>query len=243
MKIVILGNSVVLNMVPPRTQKNDGVFAELLASSLVTKGVDASVIISAEHGTVITEGLRSLERNALRHFPDVVIINYGIVDCTPRLFAKWWVNYVKMRSPWPIEDTLKVFFRKITSGLSNGYLRIIKGRSWVPISVFRKALCMMLDNIRRETMARIILVNIPPSTPKRDSAIKGLDEEIVRYNSAIEDIARLKGAFVIDAYRITQKWGVTEILPEGFHYNARGHALIAEEIVKRLDQEDKAIED
>jgi lysophospholipase L1-like esterase len=234
LKIVIIGNSVVLYPVPCRISKEDGVFGELIEKELLEKGIQASVIISGQHGSVITEGLKYIEQNVTRYLPDIVIINYGIVDCTPRLFPKFWVDFVKMESPWPIKNAIKIFLRKITSFITNNYLKLVKGQAWIPVSIFKRAISMMLDRIKKDTMADIILINIPPSTPKRENNIKGLERNIIEYNKAMNELSIIKKAILIDAYGLVKQYKVEEILPEGFHYNTKGHKLIAKKIAEEI---------
>lgn len=234
LKIVVIGNSTALELIPNRKSREEGVFGEILERELSKMGLDVSVRIMAEHGTIITEGLKRIEKNVIQHFPGIVIINYGIVDCTPRLFPKFLVDFVKEPSPRMISNCTRVLLRKTVSFIGSIYLKVIKGAAWVSPSVFRRSLLMMVEKVQNETMADIILINIVPASAERDIQIKGLNDNILKYNAIIREITALKNTALIDICSLAKEIGIQKILPTDFHYNAKGHQVIAEEILKML---------
>jgi len=233
-KIVVIGNSVPLEMIPCRASKREGVFGELLAKELLNAGYNVELIMRAEHGADITEGLRNLQGNVLQHFPDLVIINYGIVDCTPRLFPKFFVDYVKMPSPWPVEEVIKFLLRKASSFAGYTMLRYVHAGTWVPLRVFRNALGMMIESIKRETAAHVIVLNIPSVHLRKHKDIRGLEANIMKYNDAIASVTQQKYATLVDAFSLVQKTGMAASMPFDFHYNVHGHRVIARDLVLKI---------
>lgn len=116
-------------------------------------------------------------------------------------------------------------------------------RDEVSLADFSTQLNALLDQLSRQTRARIILLNIPdlralPAFASADPT--SLDQTVRQWNSAIDAAARSHGAQVIDLYAHSQE--ITghpeDVSSDGFHPSTAGYRLIADLVVKTVRTHD-----
>lgn len=167
---------------------------------------------------------------SLYYSPDIVITQFGIVDCSPR-----YINETK-----PIWMGLKIIFRKI--GLEKLFWKTIKTiftRSatcvYVSLGEFRdnvKEYCsILLDQAKVE---QIIFIKIGIPGTKTQLASPNLIGNIDAYNRVYDEMSSLypQRVFVINPLGVSDD----KYYVDGYHTNGLGYNLVFESLAKVLRQ-------
>jgi len=101
-----------------------------------------------------------------------------------------------------------------------------------------------VDIVRKERQALVLLIGANPAGDKLEATLPGTDERARRFNAIVERVASDGGDDVryIDAYALVRREGFDEVLPDGIHFNVRGHRLIGELLADEIKRWLKARE-
>lgn len=207
-RILVLSDSLAL----PRTNEGQKVRYEYTYSSLLRESGYSLHQISLAGGTAD----KILEQAT--YFRDVnwdlVVIQFGIVDCTPRPFSKYeraLVNLVVTRFPFTKSPILRLA----------KFLRRTRRKVYTDISEYKSLLNKLHEMFIDRT---VVAMPIVAASSLRDS-IFGLNDNITLYNEALfDEFSELR----ID--RIADDCFVND----GHHLNRLGHAIIFESIKELL---------
>lgn len=164
----------------------------------------------------------------LFYMPQIVILQLGICDCAPR--------YLRTNS---ILYKLLIHLPKFLSKPIWALIKKIKHRSLnctdVTIVQFETNLVDYIQMCRKNGVERIIIIRI--LTPG-DAMVKAnplILESIARYNDIYEKMANMYSDIVclINPINIGDN---SLFVEDGYHTNAKGHRIIADELVKLFDR-------
>jgi lysophospholipase L1-like esterase len=229
-KILLVGDSI--SMVRP---KEEILFQDLYIIKLNVK-YPCNIIVNA--------ALRSNDtRNILKeHFlneyviplsPDIVILQLGIVDASPRIFTKNEKLILSILSKSRIMNPLA---RKIIEYRSKRRYKFTKNKSfsYVPLEDFKKNLELFLFKCKElNPNVQFIVVNICKPGKFMIERNFGIDSQIINYNKALSDFSKRNNFQLIDTYLFTSKNSET-ILPDGYHISAMTHLFLYDELCARL---------
>jgi len=112
-------------------------------------------------------------------------------------------------------------------------------RQDVSLATFSSELNKMLDRLNRETMARVITLNIPdlrlvPTFARVDPTT--LDQTVGQWNDAIAQAAHQHNALLVDLYGNSQEIAghPEDISSDGFHPSTAGYRRIADLVMKTI---------
>jgi len=112
-------------------------------------------------------------------------------------------------------------------------------RQDVSLATFSSELNKMLDRLNRETMARVIILNIPdlrlvPTFAGVDPTT--LDQTVRQWNDAIAQAAHQHNALLVDLYGNSQEIAghPEDISSDGFHPSTAGYRRIADLVMKTI---------
>jgi len=204
------------------------------------------VINRCRSGTIVSEQFLSLEEDLLSVYPDVVIINFGIIEVFERQTLRR-INNLPIRNYYN-NSVLGRKYRAKSAGIDfwarvfNFFSRIIAKAlglrwRWLDTSAFIGALRVVCDIALKETSAVVILIELPvfPGASSRYSA--ATNDEIRKINMAMYQwqsgsLGRIKVLSL-------EKWIADPIAharfyPDGIHFSALGHRVIAGALRREL---------
>lgn len=244
LRIVVVGPSVGYFVRPTRTQLAEGNYAERLELLLNESGIPASVTNSAGWFLLVHEAFQQIEDLVLRHSPDVVITNFGMGECQPKIIPTSllrWLFTWKPKSHLPSRVARKVFLKRISKAYAGWGPKIIAALPRTPYRLsparFELELGRFVAVIRKERRALVLMVNASPAGAKLEATLPGTDRRAQEYNAITARVAEGhdREVEVIDARAIVLEAGQDVAAPDGIHFSAEGHRLIAEALHHRIE--------
>jgi lysophospholipase L1-like esterase len=243
LRIVVVGPSVGYFVRPPRSDPDDGSYPELLERRLRAEGVHAEVVNSSGWFLLVHEAFRDLETLVLRHAPDVVITNFGMGECQPKVIPTTLLRWLyTFKRPSHVGGRLieRLFAEPVTALYTSWSPRVIAALPWVPYRVspkrFRYEMLRLVRLVRKERQALVLMLTANPAGPKLEGTLPGTDERSQQFNAIIGQVAERHGpdARVVDARAIVLAAGIEKALPDGIHFSAHGHRLIADALFDEI---------
>jgi len=232
-KICILGDSVALRVRPPRNEDSGRTYAEHLRILFPNYIIDNR----ATGALPINKQINNRDI-IIRELPGVYIINFGIVDCSTRPIPHWLFHYINSFDE--AEGKAHKLFRKFISYFENKYRRqLVKIRSfksWTSPQKFTLLYRGLIQQLQKETSARIICIGINKTNERIYSQLPRTNERIAEYNNIIKNCCEAFNCVYIDP---SDHIDMADT-PDGIHYNASGHLRIAnalERIIKNYNNE------
>jgi lysophospholipase L1-like esterase len=170
--------------------------------------------------------------------PDVVVLHYGHVEALRRPHSRrmWRWAKVARADLYPRRRRVrKIVFRRYSS------LRRRLGlcSQWTPLPRFERVLDRALAQLRKDTAARLILIEATPPTPRIERYAPGAAQELERYNGVLRRLAAAHGAELVTTEDVRQRdpeLRDPEVMtPDGSHYSPRTHAAVAVELAERIE--------
>lgn len=231
--VSILGNSVPILIQPFRTNEHEKTYAEHL------KGAGFEVKNASKQSAIISDVYSYLEDECIRHFPDFVILNFGIVECTYRARPRWLQNYFSMNAwnnsvidaPYngPILRGIKFILKKVYARtIERACYTIGLKKRWVTPSNFRFIVRDITKRIFQDTPARkVIYIGMTPIAKWVEKKAPGSQASVSEYNAILQSVASEYSNII---YLDPNLLGENIASPDGIHFNARGHQLLAEKL-------------
>jgi len=233
-KICVFGNSVAFRMRPPRSGPEQRTYPEWLRCD----GHEVRVVARA--GVLLNEAFATLDDQVITEFPDVVIVNFGIVEVCYRQTVRWInnrtiTNYY-LNQVFDQEFTYdtagqraRLFLWRAVNALTRRLSAVVGLRwQWLSTDRFLQVLDETVGRILKETEARVIVLGINPCSERVERVLEGSLEEIAAANERVRAMVATHGtraSFVSPAECIASR--VDELVPDGIHFSADGHRVIA----------------
>lgn len=242
--VCILGNSVSMLVQPFRSSAEDRTYGEHLRERGFT------VVNRSKQAVVLTDVYRYFEDEVTREFPDYVILNFGIVDCTVRVRRRWLQNAFAMNA-W----NNSVINRVYNGPLHRGFLHFAKrfyaktfepalyalglGRRWVSPGTFRFVLKDLVKRLFADTPAkRIILVGMLTPSHWLEREAPGTTASAAEYNTIMADLAAEYPALAyLDTEVAVAVPARSTVTWDGIHLTGLGHRMLADALEKLLTGE------
>lgn len=230
---MLLGDSVAMQIRPYRESKIEASYI----THIERRYIGAEIINLATPGATLTELLTQLFFNGRRSDPDVIILNIGINDCVPRIWPKklWSIFHygVQFRAGWLPRGLLLV--AKGIDRYIQPYLLCLKiGKSWTSISEFERLFQLLLVLIEKEFSCKVIILNIPKTNDQVERLLPGTQKAILKVNTIFAKLSNGKrSTYLLDVNKMASS-NPDKFIPEGIHYSAKLHAIIATEILNLI---------
>lgn len=207
-KLLIMTDSVSL----PRKTETGIVMWENTYINRLKKTILNYEIISIAIGGATIKDLRNQVNYYKILNPEVVILQCGIVDATPRAFGKIEMELIKK---------MKLF--RFTKPLV-GFLRKYRAHNYTTQKKFKFFLVELKSELNPKYF---ISLGILPSNDMYEKKVSGITKNILKYNEILEN-----NSIYIDM-SIIPKDG---ILDDHHHINEEGHRFIYKELKNKLNQ-------
>ena len=211
--VVVFGDSTTA----PRQVEGKAlrVYADVLHDASRTKGLDARVINAGVPGDTTIRARRRFERDVLRHNPDVTVIQFGLNDSCIDVHR----GKTKARVP---QEEYEANLRHFVTALRRRGSHVI----------------LMTQNPMFWTGKLRTLYGKPPYDASDPWGFNLLNKD---YAAAVRRIASELAAPLIDMYQYCRDYSespertAADLLLDGMHPNARGHAVIAAKLLEQIE--------
>jgi lysophospholipase L1-like esterase len=200
-RILLLTDSIALPRNKPEFCSHDETYPELLKS----KGHIVQQISIG--GATSTDMLRQVDYYS-SFDPDYIFIQVGIVDCAPRLFTKFELDFYR-RLGYIGKLLLK--------------LRKKKKKTFTHINAFKFNVNNIIKKCNR---SQLFFIGIIPSSEKYEQILPGITKNIREYNH----ILALTGKYISN-----EEFDLNGVMSDGHHLNSYGHKQLLDKIVNVVD--------
>lgn len=231
-KITIIGNSVALRKRPPVPLPYNLTYGELLERNLnkiVLKPFQVNNI--AKQRNHLKDILSNLD-SYVQTFPDFYILNIGIVEATTRDIPLWLSDIKDLQEKqFKVTSRLVNFlYNELIKQHRSFFVKIRGKRSWYSKKAFEKYYDLLISRLKKETNAKLILLQINGPSKRLESLAPGTNKNIIEFNKRINTLGNIHHIPVITTEHLVEE----VIFPDGVHYSTEGHKIIAEKIIKYI---------
>jgi lysophospholipase L1-like esterase len=194
-------------------------FPSMLVVNSSLRSNDSCIISSDEY----------MREHLFEKTPSYIIVQVGIVDCTPRIFARYQKRILSIMQRTPGMCLLSNYI--ITTASRHRYkLTRLISRSYIDKHSFHGNLRKFASHsLQENSSCRIIIVNIPcvsGSFVERNYAISSI---VQRYNSVLHSLANEFSATIVDLYEYT-RINPQLLLSDGYHIRLDAHKFLFQQL-------------
>ncbi|MEA3503961.1 MAG: GDSL-type esterase/lipase family protein [Bacteroidota bacterium] len=240
-KIGIIGNSVALRNRPAEAIPYNKNYGALLQQSLQNEVPDS--VVEVKNMALGRATILDIEKNIdniINYFPDIFIINIGVVGASTREIPLWYSDAIQRNSKNIFSYQMAALHHFVMKKNRSLFVKLRGKRTWISEKVFEKKYQWLVEFIRKETNASIIAITINSGNNRLEAAIPGSRKNYSSYNKIISEIAEKNNFPVIDVSDLISE----KHFPDGVHYNSAGHKIVAQRLlslVKKILEERKAV--
>lgn len=240
LRVVVAGGSVSLFVVP-RSGREDGNYGELLPELLRDDGLDVDVRHTGQWFDLISDLRQRYEHGVRNHFPDVLVLNYGMGESQPNVVPTWLARHLQSwdRSSHP----LALRYRRHLAAPLWKVLRGVQRRTsrWPSyrlsanryVTELRKVVTMARD----ETGCLVLVLDLDPPGSRWEHWVPGMTQRWERFQHAQDRFVQEQDDAMVRPVRVHQhieEHGVDVLLPDGIHRSPLGHRLTAEALAEEV---------
>src|SRR3954454_8886795 len=243
LRITVASSSVGYFVRPPGEDRSEGSYPERVNDLLAAAGVPNEVSNQSYWLGEIHDAFHHIEERLFTFSPDVVVLDFGWLECQPKVFPtamlRWLTTYRPSLNPRTI-----AWRRRAVRSISRLYKRgtpIVASRwrgvpSRMPPERFEREMTRYIDVVRKELRSLVLVTNLNPTSDRIAEVLPGVHERARQYSDIIERVVERAGPDVrlVDTRSLVEGLGVDKILPDGIHYNVEGHRLVADMLVAEI---------
>jgi hypothetical protein len=246
LRVHVVGNSTAVLVEPTHGPRDLGTYGEQLPTILGEQGIPTVTTHTGRWFGMVHEVLPRWEVDIRDRFPDVLVVNYGIVECQSNVVPSWlarhtgtWDRTSRRGAAW--------YRRKVTPPVWLAARRLQRwasahdhGRTHrLSPRRFETDVRRLIDLARKECGSLVLLLDIDPVGARLEHWLPGTTQRALRYN---ESLAKIAGSYD-DGVRLVRAGLELEdpetLIPDGLHRTVEGHgmtaALLASEIREWLN--------
>ncbi|MFN2539193.1 MAG: hypothetical protein ABR549_13740, partial [Mycobacteriales bacterium] len=177
---------------PPRSTRLEAAFPELLPDALQARGHEADVFVCSRWFARLPDLRPEYEQVVRDRYPDVVVLNYGVIDCQPNML------------PTSVARHFQTWNRRGSLG-ARAYRRLVAARLWPLLrqyqlltdglptyrtspKAFRAELTRLIALIRLETRALVLVLDIDPPGERLLRWLPSMQRRRERYQGILSDV-------------------------------------------------------
>jgi hypothetical protein len=242
LRVHVLGSSASVLVEPSHGPRDGGTYGEQLAGLLTDRGVPT---VTSHAGTWfgrICDAIPHYERDVRDHFPDVLVVNYGMAECQSDLLPAWVVRHITTWHRTSRAGTTVYRSRlvprvwKLLRGYQRRVSRIDRVTHRLRPSRFVTDLSRTIDMARKDCGCLVLLLDIDPPGARVEHWLPGTARRVEHYNELLAGVA---GGYDDSVRLVRAGAALTDPatqLPDGLHRSAEGHALTAGLLAAEITQ-------
>lgn len=241
LSVVVLGNSLTVLSVPPRTGPDDGLYAEVLRDRLVDAGVPTRVVLEGRWFDFAKDALRRYEPAVRRHLPDVLVLHYGLNESQPWLVPVPLVRHLitthrvatrsgrayRAKVAEPVWATVRAYRRWASSQVGT--------RTWQTTpDRFAGTMTQLVRVARSDLLPLVLIVDVDPPGALLEHFLPGMAARHAVVQGVLRRVVDSFGdpeVRLVPSSQITAVEGATY---DGMHYSPLGHRLLGEALADEV---------
>lgn len=242
LRVLVVGTSMTYMVMPSRAEPADGSYVQHLGHLLATRGCPAHVMLRSRWYGRVDEFLRGFEPGIRDRLPDVVVLDIGEGSSHPRVIPNWLFRHLLT---W--DRTSRLGARTYRRQVADRVWRVLRtlqrlaaphaplALSRLPPRRFRHDTARLVDLVRTETGAAIVVAGVEPPGARARHWLPGMEERAAHYDGLLQQVVRSvddPGITYLSRAVDTAAIPVDELVPDGFHRTAAGHRLFAERLAE-----------
>lgn len=244
LRVLVVGASMTYMVVPPRAGPEDGNYVQHLRHLLAARGCPAHVMLRSRWYGRVDEHLRVFESQIRDRLPDVVVLDIGEGSSHPRVVPNAVTRHMLT---WDRTSRLGArTYRRLVAEPVWRVLRTLQrlAARHAPLALsrlsprrFRHDAARLVDLVRTETGAAVVVVGLDTPGSHVLHWLPGLGERATHYDQLLQQLVRSlgdPGVTYLSRAVDTEAVPVDELLPDGLHRTAAGHRLLAERLAGRV---------
>ncbi|ASO20696.1 lysophospholipase L1-like esterase [Actinoalloteichus hoggarensis] len=245
LNVVVIGNSVTYQQIPPRTRSDEGIYAEVLRDDVAAAtGRPVNLYLEGGWFDLIDTAARRYEQSIRNHLPDVVVLHYGTNEAQPYLVPLRVLRHLIRHEP--AVTRLGHFYRtkvvtavwRVLRAYRQAASRILGERTWqLRPSVFTATLTHLATAIRRDMRALVLIVDINEPGDRLEHFLPGSRGRVRTYRATLEKAVRQIGdpdVRLVPVSGVTRSLGIEAALPDGIHFSNEAHARFGAELAEQV---------
>ncbi len=240
LRVVVAGGSVSLFVVP-RPTRTDGTYGELLAGQLAAHGVEADIRHSGQWFDLVSDLRARYEHGVRNHFPDVLVLNYGMGECQPNVVPTWLARHLQS---WD----------RSSAAAALAYRTEVADRAWAGLRSVQRAtagwptyrlaparyareLRKVITMARDETRCLVLLLDLDPPGPRWEHWVPGMAGRRELFQRVQDQLVRDLADPDVRTVRVAghvAEYGFDAVLPDGIHRSPLGHRLTADALTAEV---------
>ena len=224
LKVVIIGNSVALRVRPIEVNSQNYNYGQILENGCNKKlNTHIQVLNLSEGGAIVNDFLGNIDQ-LIRSYPDVYIINLGVVDASTREIPRWFFKIINNKKQGVIRSLLKAIYSGIIKRFRRQLTFLRLKTSWVGRRRFKNSLHNLIETLVKETNAKIITLAIHSGNQRIEHELPGSLKKYQEYSGIIKSVTQNNGGFFISINNMES----SVFFPDGVHLSNIGHQYVAD---------------
>ena len=233
MRVLIIGNSVALRVRPTIDRPNNLTYTHHLYNYLNQSEhiKNAKVINLATGGDTINDIYEKFD-HYIRSYPDIIIINLGVVDASTREIPRWFFNIINNKRDSLFRRMLKDFYNGLIKKIRRPLVFLRLKKTWICKKRFKRLFRKLILDLKKETNADVIVLPINPGNFRIERQIPGSLKNYIEYSRIMQDISEENNAHFLIPQGLE---GKTDF-PDGIHFSSTGHKKIANQLFNKIKE-------
>lgn len=160
--------------------------------------------------------------------PDIIILQIGIVDCSPRLYRRSGFSAILLK-----------ILPKILASFYIIILKRVRGRKannvWVNINQFKSNLNNYIERCKENNVRNLILIEICVPNGEFIRKSPRIIENVEKYNSVFHELAK-KYKFIRTLSPLDSRNYSFNIFDDGYHPNPKGNFLVYKDLSHIIEE-------
>ena len=169
LRVLVVGSSISVMMVPPRRHRDEATFGELLPRLLRRQGIPAVGEVDGQWFGTIRDLRRRYEHAVRNRFPDVLVIVFGMAECQARVLPTWLVRHMTTWdlgaapvSRWYRRRLAPVAWRLLRAWQRWAHPRVGARTARLSPSRFRGEMAHVIEMARTEVRPLVLVLDVFP---------------------------------------------------------------------------------
>lgn len=237
LSVVAFGNSVGSLMLPPREDRAEGTYVEVLADLLNGAGVPAVAHQECRWFDFLHRAMRQYVERVRRHSPDVVLVQFGLNEYQPWLLPVWVVRHLLVRNE-AVSRTGRRYRRhvgeplwRLVRGYRRRAARVVGMRTWQTTPLrFAGQLHRLLRKLRVEGRPLVLVFDVDRPGELLRHFLPGVDARHAVYQGVVADVVRETADPDVRLFRVSELTAALgpDAMADGQHYTAATHRAVGE---------------
>jgi len=233
LSVTVIGNSVALRVRPVEPYPGNLNYFSLLSDAEFNKNSrtrNLNVLNLARGGNTIKSAFKDFD-SYIRSFPDLFILNFGVVDASTREVPKWFFDMYNSTGQYWYNNLSRWVYNAIIKKIRRPLVYLRGKRPWVGRKKYEFLYNLMIERLLKETNAIIIGLPINTADERIEKALPGSRRNHLNYNQVMENALDRERCYFINL----QEGLTADDRPDGIHYSKSGHEKVARRIIDLIE--------